>query len=183
MNSEKAAHWIQIVSGVVLVVGVILVLVQLEQTERLTLAELAATYFAEQANQAAAVAGEEPMRTLALLCDDEREITLADAHVIHALFLHRLQMGVNSGVTAYLGGFVDTESSEFSNEALRESLSIVVATEQGRRWLEALDLDPRVLEVARTSPYWNSDCSDLGPITALYEADRTVKARRRRANP
>lgn len=178
--TEKLAHWVQIVSGVVLIVGVVLVLVQLEQAERLTQAELAAGFFAEQANQAATVAGEEPMRTLALLCDPEAELTLADAHVIHALFLHRLQMGLNSGITSYVGGFSDSESVEFSDDALRSSISLVIATEQGRRWLEAVNPDPRVLEVARQSPYWHSDCGELGPITALLEADRIAKGH---ANP
>lgn len=181
--TEKFAHWIQIVSGVVLIIGVVLVLVQLEQAERLTRAELATSFFSDQASQAAAVAGEEPMRTLALLCDPGAELTLADAHVIHALFLHRLQMGMNSGITSYVGGFEDAESLEFTEDALRDSLALVIATEQGRRWLEAVNPDPRVLETARQSPYWNSDCGDLGPITALLEADRAAKGQASASTP
>ena len=65
---EKLSHWIQIVSGVVLIVGVVLVVVQMQQNERLTEAQLASDWYTQRASHAAMAAGENPMKSFAKLC-------------------------------------------------------------------------------------------------------------------
>ena len=91
---EKFSHGIQILSGVVLIVGVVLVLLQMEQTERLTRAQLSSEFFDAQIAQAASAAGQEPMTSFAKLCDPGAQISLKDSLVLHNLFLQRFYIGL-----------------------------------------------------------------------------------------
>lgn len=170
---EKFSHGIQILSGVVLIVGVVLVLLQMEQTERLTRAQLSSEFFDAQIAQAASAAGQEPMTSFAKLCDPGAQISLKDSLVLHNLFLQRFYIGLKGYAVQEEGGF-DTE--DIAMRVFIGSLGLVIVTPQGRSWLESVPMSQEQREALKSSPYYESTCDDLGPVTTLIRADRSEKA-------
>lgn len=172
---EKLSHWIQILSGMVLIVGVFLVVAQMQQTERLTRAQMTGEWFNNRASQAGTAAGENPMHSLAKLCDPNADVQLEDALVIHALFLQRLYMGQNGLATAAV-----MESAADQEAALgifQTQMALVVAFRQGREWMKAFPLSEELRKVVESSPYYNIECSfDRDPVGSILRADREVKA-------
>ena len=175
---EKLSHWIQILSGLVLIAGVFLVVAQMQQTERLTKAQMTGEWFNNRASQAGTAAGENPMHSLAKLCDPNSDIQLEDALIIHSLFLQRFYMGQNGlATTTFLESAVDRARAE---EFFRSQLALVVSFRQGREWIKALPLSEELRKVVESSPYYGSECSSFrGPVENLLRADREVKAEMR----
>ena len=93
---ERVSHFIQIVSGIVLIAGVVLVVLQINQADRLADADLVSDYLSQSANQASSAAGENPMHAFAKLCDPFEVISTEEALVLHNLFLQRLYLGYNN---------------------------------------------------------------------------------------
>ena len=174
---EKLSHWIQIVSGVVLIVGVALVVIQLDQNERIAQAQLASEWFTQRASQAGTAAGENPMHAFAKLCDPEAVLTDEDAAVLHALFLQRFYMG-SYGRT--ISNLMEPGGGTMWHQMLQSNMALVVATPQGRAWLENLRVDDELKEVILASPYADWDCSDGKTVSGvLVRADRELKTKMR----
>ena len=171
---ERFSHAIQIVSGLVLIAGVILVVLQIRQTERLTQAQLAEAYFNKVIAQAAAAAGENPMAAYARMCDPTEPLSLEDALVIHNLFLQRLNLALSSIVVADVSG--SDAPSERTTALFVANLNLVIATQYGREWLSEFELAPNLRKAVETSPYYQSSCEDIGGmVTRLLEVDQNVR--------
>jgi hypothetical protein len=174
---EKLSHWIQIVSGVVLIVGVALVVIQLQQNERLAKAQLASDWFTQRASQAATAAGENPMHAFAKLCNPDAVLQEEDAAVLHALFLQRFYMGTYGRTLSDLMGPGDGTTWQ---QVLQANMGLVAATPQGRAWVESMRWDDEVKEVILASPLADWDCSEGKTVgSALVRADREQKAKMR----
>jgi len=172
---EKLSHWIQIVSGVVLIVGVVLVVIQLQQNERLAQAQLASEWFTQRAAQAGTAAGEKPMHAFAKLCNPDALLSEEDALVLHALFLQRLYMGTYARVVSPLVGLSDGATWQQFAQA---NTGFVVATPQGRAWAEWVIRDDEVRDAVLASPLADWDCSEGKVVgSALLRADRELKAK------
>lgn len=172
---EKLSHWVQILSGIVLIVGVVLVLIQMEQTERLTRAQITSDWFIQRAAQSGTSAGENPMYVYAKLCNPETRISEGDAAVLHALFLQRFFMGLQGRVVSEVAGYGDA----FWKSQLQSNMALVVSTPQGREWFESVVTDTEVLEIIRKSPFYGADCDTAdSPLAVLKRADDTFKAAR-----
>lgn len=172
---ERTSHVIQIVSGLVLIVGVILVVLQIQQAERLSQAQLAEAYFNKVIAQASASAGENPMAAYARMCDPSEELSLEDALVIHNLFLQRVNLGLSIIVVSDVSerDMGDQEVTLFVN-----NMNLVIATEYGRAWFEEMTLPPRLREAVEASPYYQSSCKEIGGfISRLLETDQIVRGK------
>ena len=169
---EKISHLIQAVSGIVLVVGVVLVLLQMQQTERLTRTQLTSSYFDSQIAQAASATGEDPMESFEKLCDEGAEITLKDSLILHNLFLQRYFLAMKSIAIEQQGEFGVNEQAM---QLFVNNLGLVIVTPQGRAWLESIQMSEEQREAIKTSPYYESTCSDLGPASAVLRADQLLK--------
>ncbi len=55
------------------------------------------------------------------------------------------------------------------------NLGLVLVTPQGKAWLESVPMTQEQRDALKTSPYYNSTCADLGPVTTILNADRLVK--------
>lgn len=174
---EKLSHWIQIVSGVVLIVGVALVVIQLQQNERIAQVQLASEWFTQRASQAATAAGENPMHAFTKLCNPDAVLLEEDAAVLHALFLQRFYMGSLGRVTLPLVGHADGPTWQ---QILQANMGLVAATPQGRAWVESMRWDDEVKEAILGSPYADWDCSEGKTVgSVLVRADRELKAKMR----
>ena len=180
LDLERVSHWVQLISGLVLIVGVVLVVVQLQQNERLSRTQIASDWFSQRAAQAGSAAGENPMHAYAKLCDPEAALTVEDATVLHALFLQRYFMGIHGRVVSQISG---DDSSELWKQLLQSNMNLVVATEQGRAWFETLNMDEEARAAVEASPYFHGGCAEFydreKPFGALLRTDEDVKARLR----
>lgn len=173
---ERVSHFIQIVSGIVLIAGVVLVVLQINQADRLADADLVSDYLSQSANQAGSAAGENPMRAFAKLCDPSEVISTEEALVLHNLFLQRLYLGYNN--------LAITEARDAGPEALEiavqnfvQQMGLIIATPQGRVWFHEHVKDPELITAVQASSYYSADCSDLGVITKLISSDAMVKGK------
>ena len=175
---EKLSHWLQIVSGIVLIVGVVLVVAQMQQAERLTRSQMTSEWFNNRASQAGAAAGENPMHSLAKLCDPNAELALEDALVVHAFFLQRLYMGQQGLATSAV--LESEKDRERALEFFQSQLGLVVSFRQGKEWIKALQLSEELQKVVESSPYYGIECSfDRDPVGNLLRADSEIKAEMR----
>ena len=175
---EKLSHWIQIVSGIVLIVGVVLVVAQMQQTERLTRAQMTSEWFNNRSSQFGMSAGEAPMQSVAKLCDPDTDLQLEDALIVHSLFLQRLFMAQHGLVTAET--MDSDEDRVFALRLFQSQMGLVVSFRQGREWLKAFPLREELYKVVEASPYYGIECSfSQDPIGALIRVDRELKAEMR----
>lgn len=132
MNLEHASHYVQIISGVVLVIGVGLVVLELQQTRRLAEAQLESESWDGVINRVIAQMGEDVPSTLAKACTGQK-ITERDAVVLVSRFQIALNHIARSRLVESLAGF---EGERWKQRAFG-SFSIVFASEHGRRWWDS----------------------------------------------
>jgi len=176
---EKLGNYVQIVSGIVLILGVVLVVVQLRQTETLTRAQLSADFWSMRINQAIAASGESPMRSYGKLCGSNDLLTIEDVMVLHNLFLQRFFLILQARHVPLIAGF---EGNDWKQQA-RGNFGIIVGTPQGRAWWKAISEnmdDQELIEIAdaalRDVP---GDCETTVPwIQAIKDTDEAMKSQR-----
>ncbi len=177
---ERFSHIIQIISGIVLIVGVVLVIWQIRQTERLTQATLADTYFDKVIAQAAAAAGENPMAAYARMCDKETPLSFEDALVLHNLFLQRYFLAISTIVVGNVAADGFGTGLAASNDRVERlfvsNMNLVIATEYGRAWFEEMDVPPDLRKAVEASPYYQNTCEDMGIIQRMIETRIKEKA-------
>ncbi len=175
MKLEKVNHLVQITAGIVLIVGVVLVVIQIQQTEKLSSLEALTSYFDMNVAQAISAAGENPMQAYAKLCSEE-DLTFEEALVLHNLFISRHMMALQAELRAKMSGSRDDSWRRVAHS----NLPLIIATEQGRAWWGARPQSVEMREVAESSRYYTSNCDDLGvEVAALIRADKEIKVRRR----
>jgi hypothetical protein len=130
---EKISHSIQIVSGIVLIVGVVLVLEELNQTKRLAQAQLESDSWDGIIGRGIAQMGEAAPRAMAKACTGE-ELSNEDAIVLISRFQVALSHVAREREVERLAGF---ESERWKLRA-RASFGIVFATEEGRSWWDSM---------------------------------------------
>jgi len=175
----RLGHYVQIVSGIVLIVGVVLVVVQLRQTETLTRAQLSADFWSMRINQAIAASGESPMSSYSKLCDLDELLTEEDVMVLHSLFLQRFFLILQARNVPMIAGF---SGNDWKQQA-RGNFGIIVGTPQGREWWKAISrgiADQELMEVAdealREVP---GDClTTVSWIQAIKDTDKAIKSPR-----
>lgn len=112
MTLERLGHLSQIVSGVILVVGVVLVVMELRQAKALAQAQLISDSFAIQADRLVAQLGEDPAAVLAKACEGTEPLTYADAAVLSTKYQGLLLAGPRVIVPGSTASGVD-QSSDF----------------------------------------------------------------------
>jgi hypothetical protein len=130
MQLEKISHSIQIITGIVVIIGVVLVIVELRQTKELARAQLASDSWGMSISRIQAMAGENPAHAYGKLCDSGIVDTTEDALVVHNLFLQRVHQIQRAHEIALIGGFDDSRWKMIANG----NLPFVFATEYGRVW-------------------------------------------------
>ena len=130
MESNKIAHWIQVIATVGVLVGIVLVVMELRQAKAMTEAETISQFFAEVAENGRVQMGENPALIISKACSHPSEITDADLVVLEGYFSTRWALADRS--------FRLEEAAEFDTpwrEISSKTLEPVLRLEHGRKWL------------------------------------------------
>ena len=168
MNLDRLGHYTQIISGIFLIIGVVLVVLQLRQTEALTRAQLLNEAWAMRIQQAGTAAGENPMKALAKLCTAE-PLTDEDAFVVHNVFLQRLFLILRARTVNESAGFDDA----FWKQEAQGNLGFILGTERGQAWIRTWGLPGWFMElVDEHEATFQPSCANRHPaIRALTAAN------------
>ena len=131
MNLERFSHYIQIISGVVLIVGIVLVVIELRQSKALAQAQLASDSWRVVIDRMIAQMGEDTPAAMAKACNnlpltDEEKVTLASRFQLQLAAIGRDQE------VSRIAGFDDTQYRLIGSQFLP-----IFTTETGRRWWQS----------------------------------------------
>ena len=130
MDIAKISHWIQIISGIGLFVGIILVLLELEQTENLTRAQLASESVSMAMDRTTAFLGDNSMEVFAKACDPDASLTRGDSLVLSMVFQAYSLTVTRAREVENIGEFGVDRWKGVANS----NLAIIFSTQHGRDW-------------------------------------------------
>ncbi len=176
MNTEKLSQWVQIVSGIALMVGIVLAIMQLEQNKRLARAQLASESAGLGLSRTLAFLGEEPMEAVAKACDPDARLTREDALILGNVFRAYLSTVRRAVEIGRYGEFGDERWKQVADY----NFPLVFATRHGRDWWA---LSPfRLFEgFADLGDYGDKILSELGPPTCSADVEIILNADRHKS--
>ena len=144
MESQRLLNWIQVITGIAILLGLALVVWELQQARTLARVQLYSDSINAKTEFTAALLGEEPMSVMGKACLDPEGLTLEDAAVLFAYFrsledrilaMHQLEsMG---GLAEPLGGDAMKGLEDRSEQDLLAGAFTIelTSTEIGQAWL------------------------------------------------
>ena len=134
MTLERLGHLSQIISGVILVVGVVLVVMELRQAKALAQAQLISDSFSIQIDRLVAQLGEDSAAVLAKACEGSEPLTYADATVLSTKYqIHNI---------IAFRSFLLNELYAFENSTWEEDVRVqylyIFRSPHGRAWWEGM---------------------------------------------
>ena len=127
---ETTSHWVQIVTGVVLILGAVLVVAEMRQTKNLARAQLTSDSWGMGLGSNQAMVGDNAMSSYSKLCNKDQVLTAEDAMIISNTFIQRLSVIMRAKEIEYLGGF----EHDGWKRAAALSLPFIFAAEHGKNW-------------------------------------------------
>ena len=88
MKLETTAYWLTIIGNLGLLIGVVLVLVQINQDSQLTRHQLSMERWGDDMNLQLVLMGENPAKAIAKAIEDPTQLTIEDAQVLEAYQLY-----------------------------------------------------------------------------------------------
>ena len=177
VNTEKLSHWVQIMSGAALVVGIVLIIMEMEQNKQLTRAQLAGESAGLGLSRTLAFIGERPMEVMAKACDPDARLTREDALILGNIF----QAYINTvGRTWEIG-----RRAEFGDERWKmvadANFPRIFATQHGRDWWAASSPYPSIKSRSELRNYGDRILAELGPPTCSADVEVILNADRKKA--
>jgi hypothetical protein len=129
LNVERISHFIQILSGIALIVGIILVLAEMRQTKALVQAQLQSDFWEGAANRSIAQMGENAPNSIARACKGE-ELTAEDIVVLENKYQLHMTLIIRQKVVNDIAQF---DSDAWERTASGQFLQ-VFSTVHGRTW-------------------------------------------------
>ena len=150
-------EWLQVISNLTIVAGIILVVIELGQTQRLVQAQLVSDRQLQRANLHASFAGENPNQILAKACTNPNELTTEEVIALTQLFQAQIFMAASVRGPANVANLGTTYEDD-----MRRAFRSILNYQHGRDFLQRLDTNAstdwnsiREEELARDFP---SDC-------------------------
>jgi len=128
---ERFGVWAQILSSALIVAGLVLVIIELQQSKQLAQAQLASDSMTLWHDAAIALSGEEPAKVLARVCESTGPISLEDALVLSGIYQQYLGRILRTREVDLLAGF----HSDRWPRVARGNLTIILAMPGGREFL------------------------------------------------
>jgi len=132
MKSENIERLIQVVTAIAVLVGLGLVIWELRQAKSLAFTQIIHANIDNAANHRVAVYGEELRHILSKACFEPDDLDRADAFVLDAYFISRVEVIQRLKVQADIAGF-STPWRLIAQETVRE----IISFPQGRAWLDS----------------------------------------------
>lgn len=145
MTGERLFNYVQLATGVALLVGLLLVFVELQQAKALSLAELTSQGYSEVLADQRALMGENAAQTIARACEQPETLSSEDAVVLHAFYLNKITQLSRLRVLETIADF-GVPWQRIAEDYLVDVLS----TEPGRVWFETnLISDAELFEIGK----------------------------------
>ena len=154
MESNRVAQWVQVTATIGVLIGIVLVIIELQQAKALAEAEVVSGFFAELSQNNRALIGENPTGLLTKACLRPDEVTDEELFALDGYF--------NSWLTLAERTYRIEETASFGLPwavVSKRLLRRVARLEQGRKWLG---------ERSQESPYLKEVIAEL-----LSEAENT----------
>ncbi|MEQ8690580.1 MAG: hypothetical protein RIC89_07050 [Pseudomonadales bacterium] len=167
MSEEKLFNWIQIATGIAVVVGLIMVFIELRQAKSLSLAELTSEGYAEALADFRTVMGENPAPVIAKSCYEPANLAAEELIILNAYYNSKIAQVTRLRVLEQVADFgVPWE------QVAQQQLLDVMATEPGRKWFEnQARSDKQLYDIGMQTLAYDLDCkSFLSSIAILPES-------------
>ena len=140
MNSERINDWVQSITAVAIVIGIVLVILELQQNRELAQSQLTSDGFGMISQARTSILGESPAEALAKACDNPESLSTADYIVLKHYFEGILSDSV--GRLYWLsrrGSFV---SDDYWKTGSNAELRLIFGNPAGRAWWRQANLIP-----------------------------------------
>jgi hypothetical protein len=134
---DRFGSWVQIASSILVVAGLSLVLIELQQSKKLAQAQLASDSMTLLHDAAVALAGEEPAEVISRVCESSNPISLEDALVLSGIYQQYLSRILRAMEVDQIAGF---QSNRWEQVA-RINLAAILMMPGGRDWLDAISFE------------------------------------------
>lgn len=131
MSNRNLADSVQIATGLALVIGLVLVLIELWQSKQLTLAELSSQAFSEVMENARVTMGENPAPVIARACLEPENLDFTDLVVISAYYQAQTASIDRLRILEAVASF-GVPWQQFATPILAD----IMATDSGKQWLQ-----------------------------------------------
>jgi hypothetical protein len=146
MNTRSVVDWVQILTGVAVVVGLGLVIWELQQAREIARFEQLNTSFAQYTQRIQTHMGENAASAVAKACDHPDDLTTEEMFVLDRYYTNVL----NNVREPLLAGRLSEDLNAIPWERWAPgNFSIVFATEYGRWWFENSSWEPEIMEAGR----------------------------------
>jgi len=131
VDAEKINNWVQTTTGVAIVIGLVLVVWELQQSREAVRTQLASDGYQIASQVRTAVMGEHTAAVLAKACDKPSELTRAELHVLDNYYLEQIG-GIRRVQTLTERGSFYTEDQV---AAVVGTLDVLIESAAGRAYL------------------------------------------------
>jgi hypothetical protein len=128
--AERVIDLVQILTGLAVLVGIILVVFELRQTRAISIAQLTSDGYGQAMQLAIANLGEAPHETHAIACTQPEKMTAENYRVLNFYYLILIQQATRAYFISVRTGFY----SETWRGIAEGSISSIVGTLPGRIW-------------------------------------------------
>lgn len=143
MNNRTLVSWVQVITGIALLLGLALVMFELRQAKSLTLAELVSQGYGEALEDNRALMGEETALALAIACYAPKQLNDAQMVMINAYFTNQVLQASRWRVLDNIADF-----GVPWREIAQQQLTSVLAIPLGRHWFSSAALvDPEMAQI------------------------------------
>ncbi len=132
MKKLSVESWVQMATGIAVIIGIGLVVYELEQTRQIAFTEMAQEAMSEITVRETTIAGENAAETLAKACFTPSELNEADKFVLDAVFSSQINFALRIKLLEDTGGI-----NTIWRLNLRQAVDYITSFPQGVTWMEA----------------------------------------------
>ena len=130
MESQKLSNWTQLVTGVAVLIGLGLVVWELQQARQLARAQISSESFAFGAQNNAGLLGEEAAAVIAKACRAPEKLTEVDYVILNAHYANRVNVLMRMQIIEQRSGLYDGDWHRFAPGVFNR----IFETAAGRGW-------------------------------------------------
>lgn len=133
MAQTRVADWIQVITGLAVVIGIALVIWELKQAQRIAEAQIAFDSYALAVEINDAIFGENAADVLAKACEEPTSLTAGEWVVLDSYYRNRVSIGASPKLILELAD-LSGQTAEVFEQLQTGVLSEIFATAPGRAW-------------------------------------------------
>jgi len=143
MTNQSLVSWVQVITGIALLLGLALVMLELRQAKSLTLAELVSQGYGEALEDNRAVMGEQTALALSTACFEPDQLSQEQFVIVNAYFANQVLQASRWRVLDNIADF-----GVPWREIAQQQLTSVLAIPLGRQWFaNAALVDPEMAQI------------------------------------